>query len=679
MQASMSAHDQRAYLHKRIAEPIPAALVASPRFQGVVDAYDPVEGLTGWCVASDAPQTPVELELLIDGLAVARTRTGLRRSDVCASTGLEGDFGFQFEPEIFDRFSAHRDVLAQKRAEVRIAASRLALPQNEEETRLGAIFARREAYAGIDDAQGVCNRLQALQEASAPLLLAPYRPSQAPGSGCIERLAPGANGVLWFIGWGRRDHAREFAAAILDRRKYRAGAIVAGFERDDLGPEHIGFVGALRTDWRPTPSREAVVLAEGDGDAWRALRTMRLARVAEAIAHLERALAGEDAAFAQQLLAFARSNEGAEGAAAASQIRLAVDSAAMLEGFGIFMKGWIYSPTHAVKRLYLKLGDRQYEAEPQSLVFQPRPDLLGGFPAGREAVNRAGFCCVFETEGLRSSLTEIGLRVVLDDNSASSHSLPDLVVRRLSPDEDGGQFKEFYPHMERQALFAAYARAYYAQCETLYGRCRIEAPAPAPIQLVFAAPKERHRLYLMFEELRHNLRRCSARGVGVLILAGSDSCNGEIHELFHTLRSDFSGPCSLGFVEDTRFALWSLDCALVALGARRFVFVGAQALLDENGWEAVAGLLAAEPKFALLELANCCEPWSAPQASMHAFAWASEAFLDWRNRRRLPLGRPPSLAAEDGPVERRSGCGVIDPAPPPSATLEAINAFAGAR
>ena len=94
------------------------------------------------------------------------------------------------------------------------------------------------------------------------------------------------------------------------------------------------------------------------------------------------------------------------------------------------------------------------------------------------------------------------------------------------------------------------------------------APEPATIQLVFAAPSERHKLYLMFEELRQNLRHCRARGVGVAILAGKDAYNGEIQELFHALRGNFAGPCSLALVEDPRFALWLLDCALVALDAR---------------------------------------------------------------------------------------------------------------
>ena len=342
------------------------------------------------------------------------------------------------------------------------------------------------------------------------------------------------------------------------------------------------------------------------------------------------------------------------------------------------MKGWIYSPSLKVKRLYLKLGDRRIEAHPQSLSFSPRPDLLAAVPGGREVVRRAGFCCIFEIEGTGLSFGDVSLRIAYDDGSVSCHPLPDISIRRLSPDDAGGQFKDFYPHMERQPLFAAYARAYYAQCEALYGGCRLEIAEPAAIQLVFAAPRERHRLYLMFEALRRKLGGCSARGVGVLVIAAADAADGEVRELFHNLRVDFAGACSLALVEDPRFALWSLDCALVALGARRFVFAGVDVLLDEHGWESMARLLAAEPKLAFLEVRDPCESWAAPEASMHAFAWTSEAFLDWRRRRRLPIGRAPSMSGEAGPVERRVVCGAIDPAPPPSPAIEAINFHVGA-
>ena len=512
------------------------------------------------------------------------------------------------------------------------------------------------------------------------MLLAPYRASQTAPCGCIEMVAPGANGVLWVVGWARRDQARAFAAAILDRRKYRAGGLVAGFDREDLGAEASGFVGVLRTDWRPSPGREAILQIDGEnGGQLRAIRALRLGRVRDALAHLERAASGEDGALAQPLLAFARANEDLDLAPnAGSRVKLAVDSAAVMEGFGVFMKGWIFSPMQRVKRLYLKLGDRQVEAEPQSLGFSPRPDLLSAFPHARESVNRAGFCCVFPHDGAVALHAEAGLRIVYEDGGASFHPLPDVVIRRLQPDDEGGQYREFYPHMERQPLFAAYARAYYAQCEARYGQCSIEASEPAPIQLVFVAPRERNRLYLMFEELRQNLRRRRARGVGVVIVAGKAAGHGEIRELFHGLSRDFAGPCSLVLVEDPRLALWSLDGALVALGARRFVFVAAEVTLDDRGWEAMAGLLAAEPRLAFLDVSDPCEAWTAPQASMQAFVWTSEAFLDWRRQRRLPLGKAPAGESEEDVGEWRSACGVIERQAPPTAAIEAINFHAGA-
>ena len=291
MSLAMNIRDQISLLQRGVAassmrEPPPAA-PPPQRHQGFVDPFDPAEGLTGWCVALGLPQTPVDLELIVDGLTVARARTGLHRGDVCARTGLKGDFGFRFEPEIFDRFAAHREILGDKRIAVRIAPGGLELPQNEECAQLQSIFARRDSYHDVDGASAVRERLQGRHEAAAAMLLAPYRPSETSDCGCLELIAPGANGVLWFVGWARRDHVREFAAAILDRRKFRAGVIAAAFERDDLDAGSCGFVGVMRTDWRPTPGREADFMVEGGGRL-RALRAMRLAGAREALAHLER-------------------------------------------------------------------------------------------------------------------------------------------------------------------------------------------------------------------------------------------------------------------------------------------------------------------------------------------------------------------------------------------------------
>ena len=140
-------------------------------------------------------------------------------------------------------------------------------------------------------------------------------------------IAPGANGMLWFVGWARRDHAREFPVAILDRRKYRAGAVAAAFDREDLPPEATGLVGVLRTDWRPSQAREAIFLVEDEGGGHlRATRPMRHAKIRDALAHLERAAAGEDASIAQQLLAFARANDGSDvERETSSRVKVAVD------------------------------------------------------------------------------------------------------------------------------------------------------------------------------------------------------------------------------------------------------------------------------------------------------------------------------------------------------------------
>jgi hypothetical protein len=633
---------------------------AEGAFRGLVDAFDPGVGLSGWCARINHYDEPVELELILNNQAVARARADIARPDVCDALGQEGRFGFCFEAALLDRFLPIRNILADKTLAVRVAGSSLVLPTSRDVEGLAFLLEARQALLNLDDGDLTLERLRALNASAASLTTVPFRNSGAPASGFIEAAAAGANEATWFIGWMERGLAQEFSAVALDRRKFRAGVILVSFEREDLPPEAVGVAGVIVSEWSPSPSSEAVIVFGAEAQRHlRVPRALRRTRIDEVLDHVERAESIEGRRVARELRELAEANDCWDvEARASSQVRLAIDAAAALEGFGVFVRGWIVSPSRRVKGLALKVGDSVYPCDRRTLSFAPRQDLLSAFPASPDAVRRAGFCCIFRSDASALSRGEAGLKILYEDGSASHHPIADLVVDKITPTEEAARFREFYPNMEREPFFADYAVAYYDMCSRLYGEITVDRIEEASAALIMAAPSDRHSLYLFFEELRHNLSACAIHGMGLVIIAGQEWLHGEIHELFGQVAEEFSGPASLLFAPDGRHALWTLDSALLMAGIRSFVFIGPNALLGPSGWRGLGDVLANAAAPSILEMSHPCEPWLDPERTMDAFAWTTESYLAWLRANKLPIGVSPSAAALAG-AARVPDCGSV--------------------
>jgi hypothetical protein len=468
------------------------------------------------------------------------------------------------------------------------------------------------------------------------------RKSAGESDGCIESIAYGDNRIVWFVGWMARGHASHLSAIILDRRKYKAGLKCAFYQRPDL-PGAVGVVGAMLTDWRPSAATEALI-AFGDHAEYyfKTLRPLRTIKIEEALGHLAGGQEKESQYLARQLTALAHANDGwSIETPAARKIKLAVDAAAALDGFGVFAKGWVVSPARTIKGFALKLGDRVFASDPKTLYFTPRPDLAPAFPGCASAIDRAGFCCVFRGETAGAEFDEATLKIVYDDNSSTHHQLADLVVNKvMAGGDDGASLLEFYPSLERESFFNDFAHAYYSLCERSYGRVSGDIVESCGAALIFVAPTERRRLYYLFESLRQNLSSRSGEGVGLVIVASDVLRHGEIRELFAEISELFVGPSSLVFVQDVDCALWSLASVLTMLEARRFAFFGPGVVLEDMGWASLADSLSGPDELLFMEIGDPSAAWAQPKPSSEAFAWSTQAYVDWRRGHPLPIGTP---------------------------------------
>ncbi len=196
--------------------------------------------------------------------------------------------------------------------------------------------------------------------------------------------------------------------------------------------------------------------------------------------------------------------------------------------------------------------------------------------------------------------------------------------------DDGASLLEFYPSLERESFFNDFAHAYYSLCEKAYGRVSGDIVESCGAALVFVAPTERRRLDYSFESLRQNLSSRSGQGVGLVIVAPEILRHGEIRELFAEISELFVGPSSLVFVRDVDCALWSLASVLTMLEARRFAFFGPSVLLEDMGWASLADFLSGPDELLFMEIGDPSAAWAQPKPSSEAFAWSTQAYVDWR-------------------------------------------------
>ena len=139
--------------------------------------------------------------------------------------------------------------------------------------------------------------------------------------------------------------------------------------------------------------------------------------------------------------------------------------------------------------------------------------------------------------------------------------------------------------------------------------------------------------------------------MGLVIVAPEILRHGEIRELFSEISELFAGPSSLVFVRDVDCALWGLASVLTMLEARRFAFFGPGVVLEDMGWTNLADSLSGPDELRFMEIGDPSAAWAQPKASSEAFAWSTQAYVDWRSGQRLPIRT--SVEADQFGVEAR--------------------------
>ena len=342
-----------------------------------------------------------------------------------------------------------------------------------------------------------------------------------------------------------------------------------------------------------------------------------------------------------------------------------LDALSALDGFGVFLKGATPGGQPAPKRLFLRLDGLELEADPASVALS------------RAKCGVTTLSCLFPADAPAPPARDAALRLVFGDGRGAVCPLADATLERFVPDGEGGQFRRFYSHMEREPFFGRYAKAYYQLCAAAFADCVLDTHEPAPVPLIFAAPTERPAQFLLFDQLRRHLRKSFAPGFGVTVAAAEAQRHGETRELFFSLKEDLGAPCSLAFVREPRAAIWALDALLPALGATAFAYVGADVVLSARGWAALPAALESIAGLALLQPRDPCEPWREPERAMHAFVWTAQEFLDWRRGVQLPIGFAPPLGALESEASILPNCGDIDFSASPAPVLSWINRHAG--
>ncbi len=351
------------------------------------------------------------------------------------------------------------------------------------------------------------------------------------------------------------------------------------------------------------------------------------------------------------------SEDGAPG-------QFVLETLVALDGFGVFLKGATSAGPFSPVTAHLKLDSLVLEADKGSLSRRRAPDGAGQW------------ACLFRTAAPVPAARDLRLKFTLADGRAVVCRLSETVLERIVPDRDFPH-QAFYPHLEREAFFGDYARAYYRLCAAAYARSAIEQREAAPAQMVFAAPTERSARFLLINQIKHYARKASAAGVGITLVAAEEQRHDDLLELFFSLKEDLGGPCSLALVQDPAAALWALDTILPAVGANRFAYVGANVALSARGWAALAASLESDSGLASLQASDPFEPWAEPDRAMNAFVWTTGEFLAWRRSVVLPVGVAPSLGVLAAEASMLPNCGAIDLSAVPSPLLLKINRHAG--
>jgi O-antigen biosynthesis protein len=231
-------------------------------------------------------------------------------------------------------------------------------------------------------------------------LLQAYLSKAAIEDGVVE-IAGLAEDTLMLQGWGNLAQAEDATALLIEDGITRHKARLAAFARSDIAAPTTGAVALLEEAGALTAERiRAVHLVAGTALVRRAVLPQRqLLGASETGGHLGDIL--PRLAGAPETLALARRMlrprfTGADTLATLSHpVRAAIDLAAVFEGAGIYLSGWLLDPARHVRSVHLCAAGGLRVRLDDTLSHLPRPDVAAAFGAdprfaGAEAGAQAG-------------------------------------------------------------------------------------------------------------------------------------------------------------------------------------------------------------------------------------------------------------------------------------------------
>jgi hypothetical protein len=451
--------------------------------------------------------------------------------------------------------------------------------------------------------------------------------------GYIETLASDGAGSVGIVGWMKRGFPLDFPAVVVDRQNYPSVVSIMTYTRADLPADAHGIVGIIAGTWRPmlpggrAPEEFALFFGAGGRFHLRCHTPLRVIGTqdfaGEYQALMQRGLVLQQSPTVLRVLGNVETWQPTPPGGAWLGTETSVDRILLVPGLGCFMEGWVLSPLRRVESLRLRVGGVVMALQPHTLTWKPRHDLVAAYPASETMASRAGFVGLFESDQEPSDYAEPIVKIVFEGGTSVNWRIPPKVFRRLGQSGRLEDAKTFFPALEEEPFFPA-----FAQAAARAARAQVAPAVPVQVTeaetaLVFVLPRERCDMFLVFEFVA---RHCREPGIspGVVFLASSGDARSDAMWLFRDFARDLPATAaSLMTIGEPANALALLPDILAMVGANRFAFVADGMFLTEQGWAELRACLQTqldEPVF-FADLAG--------DAGARCFAWSSEPFARW--------------------------------------------------
>ncbi len=562
---------------------------------GFVDLVDCRLGVRGWAVCHADPLDPVRLQLFVGDQPVAETYADGERADISAKLGRPARAGFSFDAEVMLSLPGFMED-PDDAVTVRVAGAGTVLPTADRPPSIGDIIAQLRLDATPEPRSTIADfefLLDELRAGAEPLAEGALRPLPENLQGYIETVAVDTSGQVWFMGWMQRGHVQEFSAVVVERRKFPAAVAVMSYQRDDLPAENCGIVGLIASAWRPSSATADLHVFFGMGGRFhlRAHAPLRILTSSELVAEYEGVqdrCFGDGRAIALQRMLTALENWlPTRTPAQWFATECSIDRILLVPGLGCLVEGWVMSPMKRIEGLRLRVGASVMSADPESLYWKARPDLLAGFPGSERMVERAGFVGLFAGDAEPEDFADPVLKVIFQGGSSANWSVAAAAFRRLGHSARVEDALLFFPALQEEVFFPRFAEAAIRAERGAMNAPVVLSAARSRRVMVFVLPEDRCDLFLLFEDIAHQCR--TVGGIeSVCFVAASKSNRSDALWLFREFQANQAAThnidASLLVIDDVSQAFALLPDILREIGANRFVFVSAGVFLREAGW-----------------------------------------------------------------------------------------------